>query len=168
MGSQPGFLNKNQNLTLHFRPVKAASAGEVFLCALGPSPSPPFPPPPPAPAPSRSKHQASAPSRSSSLKEAQPRGARAAPPLPAWLLSRPSPSMQLARPGPSGTAPPPASSESPSTSSPPESTGEGVPPTHKTGGLAVSTTRSLARIPPIAATPTRVPSGRVSNPRAPN
>lgn len=74
--SQPGFLNKNQNPTLHFRLLKAASAGEVFLCALAP----------PLPIPATTPRECAQPLRL--LRRGQLRGTRAAPPLPAWLLSR--------------------------------------------------------------------------------
>lgn len=125
--SQPGFLNKNQNPTLHFRLLKAASAGEVFLCALAP----------PLPIPATTPRECARPLRL--LRRGQQRGTRAAPPLPAWLLSRrPARSWQ----GPTLRGPlrfQLATSPQYLQFAGKHAAGRGgsALPTHKTGGLAV-------------------------------
>lgn len=132
---------KNQNPTLHFRPVnRTARAGEVFLCALRP--------------PSWRKHQMSAPSRSSSLEAANREGSGRFP------LSRPGycPAAQQAAGEArlSGTAPPSSSHESPAPPERQKAQGKARRLRSKTGGPATSTNGSQTRIA-AAATPTRLP-----------
>lgn len=125
--SQPGFLNKNQNPTLHFRLLKAASAGEVFLCALAP--------PLPIPRDNTERVRPAAPPPQK-RPTARDQGGSPSP----GLATVPPPSTQLARPDPSGTAPLPASYESPVPPVRRKARGGGAGgalPTHKTGGLAV-------------------------------
>lgn len=152
LSSQPGFLNKNQSPTLRFRPVnRAASAGEIFLCALRP--------------PSWCKHQASAPSRSSSLQAANREGSGRFP------LSGPgSPAAQRAagEAQPSGTAPPSSSREFPAPPARQKAQGKGAPPTlQKQVAQREVLNQSQTRIAAVA-TPTRLPLGTMSNPRSPN
>lgn len=143
VSSLPGLKKKkkNQNPTLHFRPVnRTARAGEVFLCALRP--------------PSWRKHQMSAPSRSSSLEAANREGSGRFP------LSRPGycPAAQQAAGEArlSGTAPPSSSHESPAPPERQKAQGKARRLRSKTGGPATSTNGSQTRIA-AAATPTRLP-----------
>lgn len=141
VSSLPGFKKKkNQNPTLHFRPVnRTASAGEVFLCALRP--------------PSWRKHQMSAPSRSSSLEAANREGSGRFP------LSGPGycPAAQktAGEARLSGTAPPSSSRESPAPPERQKAQGKARRLRSKTGGPATSTNGSQTRIA-AAATPTRL------------